>query len=147
MTIAAAESADPGNAVARAVNSVVARVLVFYVASIALIVAIVPWTSVKVGVSPFSVALDRVGIPGSGDVMAAVILTAVLSCLNSGLYTGSRMLFALSVGLSREASERLKLRMWLFPWLSAAAIIVMADALISMAFIPAVRAQLLLRRS
>ena len=99
MTIAAAESADPGNAVAGAVNSVVARVLVFYVASIALIVAIVPWTSVKVGVSPFSVALVRVGIPGSGDVIAAVILTAVLSCLNSGLYTGSRMLFALSVGV------------------------------------------------
>ena len=36
------------------------------------------------------------GIPGADDLMNAVVLTAVLSCLNSGLYTASRMLFVLA---------------------------------------------------
>ena len=96
VTIAAAESEQPEEAVAQAVRSVVVRVLLFYVLSIFLLVCIVPWTQVPPGESPFIGALDRIGIPGSADVMNAIIVTAVLSCLNSGLYTGSRMLFALA---------------------------------------------------
>jgi GABA permease len=96
VTIAAAESDEPERAVSRAVTSVVLRVMAFYVLSILLIVLIVPWNSTKLGDSPFIAALDRVGIPGAADVMNAIVLTAVLSCLNSGLYTGSRMLFALA---------------------------------------------------
>ena len=37
-----------------------------------------------------------IGIPGAADIMNAIVVTAVLSCLNSGIYTGSRMLFALA---------------------------------------------------
>src|SRR3954453_23695920 len=96
VTTPAAESDEPERAVSRAVTSVVLRVLTFYVASVLLIVLIVPWNSTKLGDSPFIAALDRVGIPGAADVMNAIVLTAVLSCLNSGLYTGSRMLFALA---------------------------------------------------
>ena len=70
--------------------------LVFYVLSVFLVVAILPWNSAKVGDSPFIAALDHIGIPGAGDIMNAIVVTAVLSCLNSGIYTGSRMLFALS---------------------------------------------------
>ena len=96
VTIAAAESEQPEEAVARSVRSVVYRVLVFYVLAVFLLVAVVPWTQVTPGESPFISALDRIGIPGSADVMNAIIVTAVLSCLNSGLYTGSRMLFGLA---------------------------------------------------
>lgn len=96
VTIAAAESGEPERNVSQAVQSVVVRVLTFYVAAILLVVLIVPWDQTVVGESPFIAALDRIGIPGSADVMNAVVLTAVLSCLNSGLYTGSRMLFALA---------------------------------------------------
>ena len=56
------------------------------------------WTDVKSGESPFIAALEQIGIPGAADVMNAVVVTAVLSCLNSGMYTGSRMLFALAYG-------------------------------------------------
>lgn len=66
--------------------------MLFYVLSIFLLVCIVPWTQVPPSESPFIGALDRIGIPGSADLMNAIIVTAVLSCLNSGLYTGSRML-------------------------------------------------------
>jgi L-asparagine transporter-like permease len=96
VTIAAAESDEPEQAVARATNAVVWRVLVFYVLAVAIVVAILPWNNAKLGDSPFIAALDEVGIPGAADIMNAIVVTAVLSCLNSGIYTGSRMLFALA---------------------------------------------------
>ena len=95
-TIAAAESKEPGRSVTKATNSVITRVLVFYVLSVFLIVAIVPYDSTVLGESPFVAALDTIGLAGAADVMNAVVLTAVLSCLNSGLYVASRMNFALA---------------------------------------------------
>ncbi len=96
VTIAAAESDEPERAVARATNAVVWRVLVFYVLAVAVVVAIVPWNNTELGNSPFIAALETIGISGSADIMNAIVVTAVLSCLNSGIYTGSRMLFALA---------------------------------------------------
>jgi L-asparagine transporter-like permease len=93
--IAAAESADPAQNIARAARTVAMRILIFYVLSILVIVAVLPWDSVAVGLSPFTPVLDRIGIPGSGPVMTMIIITAVLSCLNSGLYITSRMLHEL----------------------------------------------------
>jgi GABA permease len=95
-TIAAAESDEPRRAVTQATNSVIGRVLVFYVVSVFLIVSILPWNSTALGESPFVAALELIGIPGAADVMNAVVLTAVLSCLNSGLYVASRMNFTLA---------------------------------------------------
>ncbi|MEE6175510.1 amino acid permease [Mycobacterium sp. 050134] len=96
VTVAAAESRDPELAVARATTSVVARVGIFFVGSIFLLVVIMPWNSVELGASPYVAALKQLGLPGADQVMNAVVLTAVLSCLNSGLYTASRMLFVLA---------------------------------------------------
>src|SRR5918911_888279 len=96
VTIAAAESVEPARAVARATNSVVARVIVFYVASILLVVTILPWNDAQLLASPYVSVLERIGIPAAAEIMNAIVLTAVLSCLNSGLYTASRMLFALA---------------------------------------------------
>ncbi|MCV7233529.1 amino acid permease [Mycobacterium branderi] len=95
-TIAAAETDNPERAVRRATKSVVARILVFYVGSVFLLAVIVPWNSTELGTSPYVAALKTMGIPGAGHIMNAVVLTAVLSCLNSGLYTASRMLFVLA---------------------------------------------------
>jgi GABA permease len=95
-TIAAAETADPERAVARATKSVVVRIVIFYVASVFLLAVIVPWNAERPGVSPYVAALGAMGIPAGGHIMNAVVLTAVLSCLNSGLYTASRMLFVLA---------------------------------------------------
>ena len=95
-TIAAAESDEPERSVTKATNSVIGRVLVFYVLSVFLIVSILPWDSTKLGESPFVAALDVIGIPAAADIMNAVVLTAVLSCLNSGIYVASRMMFALA---------------------------------------------------
>jgi GABA permease len=95
-TIAAAESNDPERAVAKATNSVIARILIFYIGSIFLLAVILPWDSRELGASPFVSAFERMGIGWVANVMNAVVLTAVLSCLNSALYTSSRMLFVLA---------------------------------------------------
>jgi GABA permease len=95
-TIAAAESADPEKAVSRAANSVIMRILVFYVCSVFLLVTIVPWNDEDLSASPFVAAFTDMGIPYADHIMNAVVLTAVLSCLNSGMYTASRMLFVLA---------------------------------------------------
>ena len=95
-TIAAVESPDPARAVARMVSQVVGRILLFYLGSIALIVCIVPWTQVPPGVSPFVIALDSIRVPYAAPIMTGIILTAVLSCLNSSFYVVSRVLFVLA---------------------------------------------------
>lgn len=105
VTVAAAESRDPAQAVQRATRSVVARIAIFYVGSVFLLVLIVPWNSVELGSSPYVAAFKHMGLPGADQAMNAVVLTAVLSCLNSGLYTASRMLFVLAA--RNEAPRRL----------------------------------------
>ena len=104
-TIAAAESSDPGRAIAKATNSVVLRIAIFYVGSIFLLAVMLPWNSTELGDSPYVSAFEVMGIPYAADIMNAVVLTAVLSCLNSGLYTASRMLFVLAA--RREAPIKL----------------------------------------
>jgi GABA permease len=95
VTIAAAEATEPAKAVARATNSVISRALLFYVGSIFLVVCLVPWNSAAIA-TPYVSALSAMGIPAAAQIMNAVVLTAVLSALNSGLYASSRMLFALT---------------------------------------------------
>ncbi len=100
-TIAAAESPDPGRSIAKATNSVIMRIAVFFVGSIFLLAVILPWNSAELAASPYVAAFREMGIPYADHIMNAVVLTAVLSCLNSGLYTSSRMLFVLAA--RREA--------------------------------------------
>jgi L-asparagine transporter-like permease len=204
-TIAASETADPAANVARSARTVSLRILIFYVASIALIVSIAPWDSVVPGDSPFTKTLRLMHVPGAAFAMQIIVVTAVLSCLNSGLYITSRMLFELArrgdaptllarvsasqvprIGIllgsvagfmaavasiisptgvflflintsgaiilfiylliacgeirMRQRIERegevLKLRMWLFPWLSYAVIAGIIGVLVLMVFTP-----------
>lgn len=96
VTIAAAESAEPRRAVAQAMKSIILRVVGFYVGSVFIVVAVVPWSSPEIEVSPYAAVLSVLGIPAVSTVMNVIVLIAVLSCLNSALYTSSRMLFALT---------------------------------------------------
>lgn len=103
-TIAAAESSDPERAVAKAANSVITRIAIFFVGSIFLLTVILPWNSEGLAASPYVTAFERMGIPYADQIMNAVVLTAVLSCLNSGMYTASRMLFVLAARREAPAS-------------------------------------------
>ena len=95
VTIAAAESAEPEKAVAETTQSVIWRVLVFYIGSIFLVVAIVPWNDTIRMARPYVSVMEVLRVPAAALLMSMVILTAVLSALNSGLFASSRMLMAL----------------------------------------------------
>jgi GABA permease len=212
VTVAAAESAAPEHAVAAATQSVISRVLVFYVGSILVVVTLLPWNSPGIA-QPYVSALQQLKIPAAAHIMNAVILTAVLSALNSGLFASSRMLMALArrgdaphalaslnsrgvptraivtgtvfgyaavvmnylspehvfaflvnsygtvaifvyvliavaefrlrAQLERTAPEKLRVRMWGYPYLTVLTILAMLAIVAAMAFIPEQRSPLL----
>lgn len=96
VAIAAGESENPARSVKIATNSVVWRILIFYIGSIAIVVTLLPWNSANILVSPFVAVLDYIGIPAAAQIMNFVVLTAVLSCLNSALYANSRTLYGMA---------------------------------------------------
>ncbi|MFD9225835.1 amino acid permease [Streptomyces sp. NPDC060064] len=96
VTLAAGESEDPQRAVTKATNSVIWRIGVFYLGSIFVVLTLLPWNDKSiVDKGSYVAALDSIGIAHAGEIMNVIVLTAVLSCLNSGLYTASRMAFSL----------------------------------------------------
>jgi len=102
--IAAGESENPSTSIPRAVKQVFWRILLFYVCAILVIGLLIPYTDpnllkgqvTDIGVSPFTLVFQNAGIAFAASVMNAVILTAVLSAGNSGMYASTRMLYALA---------------------------------------------------
>lgn len=100
--ISAGESENPKKNVPKAMNTIFWRILLFYVFAIFIIAMIIPYTNAnlsitdKVMVSPFTLVFQKAGLAIAASVMNAVILTAVLSAGNSGLYASTRMLYALA---------------------------------------------------
>ncbi|TDD27469.1 amino acid permease [Actinomadura sp. KC06] len=91
--VTASEAKDPERNIPRAINALPLRFALFYLGSLLVILAVVPWTAFKGGASPFVLAFDKIGIPGGGDIVNFVVLTAALSSCNAGgLYSTSRML-------------------------------------------------------
>ncbi len=95
-TLAVNESEDPQRAVTKATNSIIWRIGVFYLGSILVVVCLLPWDSTSIAEDgSYVAALDSLGIAHAAQIMNFIVLTSVLSCLNSGLYTASRMAFSL----------------------------------------------------
>jgi len=94
--ISSGEAKDPKNSVPRALRWILIRLGLFYIASITILVGIVPWNQTGIGESPFVTVYRKVGVPGAAGLMNFVVLTAALSSINANLYTASRMLFSLA---------------------------------------------------
>ncbi|WP_225725100.1 MULTISPECIES: amino acid permease [unclassified Nocardia] len=94
---AAGETEDPVKIMPRAINSVIARIAIFYVGSLVLLGLLLPYTSYKSGESPFVTFFGALGVPGIGSVMNIVVLTAAFSSLNAGLYSTGRILRSMSM--------------------------------------------------
>lgn len=212
--IAAGESENPEKAVVKAINSIVVRILLFYIGSVAILVTLLPWNAADLLKSPYVTMLEMVGIKSAAQIMNVVVLVAVLSCLNSALYTNSRMLFSLAkrgdapkfllkvskngvpipavllstiaayicaifnfvspdklflflvnasgaiallvyiviavshlrlrLRIEKENPGVLKMKMWMFPYLTYVTIVAMVGILIAMAFIDSMRSQFIL---
>lgn len=99
--VAAGESEDPEKNIPKAIKSVFWRILLFYILAILVIGLLIPYTnkdllSGDIAVSPFTLVFKRAGIAFAASVMNAIILTAVLSAGNSGMYASTRMLWDLA---------------------------------------------------
>ena len=103
-TVAAAESTDPANAIARNTTLLVARILVFYVLSVAVILCVAPWTENRPGFSPFALALRTMHYVWADEVLSVIILTAVIATLNSAFFVCSRVLHRLAMHGDAPAS-------------------------------------------
>ncbi|WP_240625069.1 amino acid permease [Kocuria tytonicola] len=102
--VAAGEAENPGKTVPKAIRTVFVRILLFYIGAIAVIGFLIPYTDPHllasevedVSISPFTLVFEHAGVLAAASVMNAVILTAILSAGNSGLYASTRMLYALA---------------------------------------------------
>lgn len=94
--VAAGETKDPGRNIPRALRSTVLRLLVLFVGSIVVIAALLPYEQAGLSSSPFVDVFEYVGVPYAADIMNFVVITALLSVGNSGLYSCARMLFSLA---------------------------------------------------
>ncbi|KRG63633.1 amino acid transporter [Stenotrophomonas humi] len=95
VAVAAAETQDPERSLARAIRTVAWRILVFYIGSIGVIIAVVPWTSDTLK-SPFAAVLSVANIPGAATAITLIAVIALLSALNANLYGASRMMYSLA---------------------------------------------------
>ncbi|HPX36497.1 MAG TPA: amino acid permease [Mycobacterium sp.] len=94
---AAGETAEPEKIMPRAINSVIARIALFYVGSLFLLALLLPYTDYSADESPFVTFFSKVGIQGGGTVMNLVVMTAAFSSLNAGLYSTGRILRSMAM--------------------------------------------------
>lgn len=94
--VAAGEAKDPAVTLPRAINSIIYRILIFYIGALAIIMSLVPWNQLSATTSPFVLVFERLGVPGAALIMGLVVLTAAASALNSGIYSSARMLYSLA---------------------------------------------------
>jgi L-asparagine transporter-like permease len=96
IAVAAAEATQPEIAVTRAFRATLLRLVLFYLLTLALVLAIVPWTLAGVDESPFVKVMRTLAIPAAAGILNFVILVAALSAMNSQLYITTRMMFSLA---------------------------------------------------
>ncbi|MCP8857199.1 amino acid permease [Latilactobacillus fuchuensis] len=94
--ITAGEAADPQHNIVKAIQSIVGRILIFYIGAIFVIVAIYPWNQLDAVGSPFVETFSRVGITFAAGIINFVMLSAAMSGCNSGIFSSSRMMYTLA---------------------------------------------------
>lgn len=101
--ITAGEAENPDHTIPKAINQVIWRILIFYVGTMAVLMALWPWNKVGMEASPFVQIFSNVGVPAAAHILNFVVLTAAVSVYNSAIYSNSRMLYGLA--MKNEAPE------------------------------------------
>lgn len=93
---AAAEAHNPENTLPKAINTIPLRILLFYITALACIISVISWANVPANRSPFVELFVLGGLPAAAGMINFVVMTSAASSANSGVYSGSRMLYGLS---------------------------------------------------
>ncbi|MFP5114580.1 amino acid permease [Bacillaceae bacterium C204] len=96
--VAVTETKDAEKVLPKIIKGAVWRVIIFYILPILIICGLIPWDKVTGADSPFVQVFSSTGLPGAAHIMNFVLLTAVLSAANSGIYATSRTLFSMAQG-------------------------------------------------
>ena len=94
--VTAGEAQNPEKVLPNATNSIIWRILAFYIGALVVMMALVPWNELKPGISPFVFVFERIGIPGAAGLINFVVITAAASSCNSGIFSTGRMLYTLA---------------------------------------------------
>lgn len=94
--IAAGETQNPQKVLPLAIRTTVARLIIFFIGTVLVLAALIPMDQAGIVKSPFVLVFEKIGIPWAADIINFVILTAILSAANSGLYASGRMLWSLA---------------------------------------------------
>ena len=94
--VTAGEAENPAVVLPRATNGIIARILIFYLGALLIIMSLVPWTELDPKVSPFVFVFGKLGVPGAASVVNLVVITAAASSCNSGVFSTGRMLWTLA---------------------------------------------------
>jgi len=94
--VTAGEAQNPERVLPHATNSIVWRILIFYMDALVVVMSLVPWTELEPDVSPFVFLFEKIGIPGAASVVNFVVITAAASSCNSGIFSTGRMLYTLA---------------------------------------------------
>ncbi len=94
--LAAGESKEPEKTIPLAIKNVTWRIIALYIVPLFLLVCIFPWGNAGLEESVFAAALNAYGFHWAGGLFSFVVLTAAISCSNSGLYGGTRAVYALA---------------------------------------------------
>ncbi|MGE6630194.1 amino acid permease [Bacillus sp. NPDC077027] len=112
-----AETKNPEKVIPKAIQSTFVRIIGFYVLPFFIIVSLIPWDQVnKEQVSPFVTVFATIGVPYASDIMNGIILLAILSSMNSGLYASSRVLYTQAMdgriwkGFSKLSKQQVPVR-------------------------------------
>ncbi|RTL12425.1 MAG: amino acid permease [Neisseriaceae bacterium] len=101
--ITAAEAENPKKTIPMAINGIIIRILLFYIATLAIIMCLYPWNKIDSHISPFVDVFQQIGIAKAASLMNLVAITAALSSLNSGIYGTARMVY--NLGLQGNAPQ------------------------------------------
>lgn len=94
--ITAGEAENPQKTIPMAINGIIVRILIFYIATLAIILCLYPWSKINTNISVFVDVFSKIGIPKAAGIMNFVAITAALSSLNSGIYGTARMAYGLA---------------------------------------------------
>ena len=100
----AAETKDPEKNLPKAVNAIPTRIILFYVLSLFVVMSVTPWAKIPADQSPFVSLFMHAGIGAAAIIMNLVVLSSVMSSMNSGVFSTSRMLFGLARGQQAPAA-------------------------------------------
>ncbi|MBV4412310.1 amino acid permease [Enterobacteriaceae bacterium YMB-R22] len=106
--ITAAEAKNPEKVIPRAINTIPLRIVLFYVCTLLVLMAIFPWNQIGQQGSPFVLIFSGLGIPAAANILNIIVISATISAINSDIFGAGRMMYGLSKeGMAPRSFQRI----------------------------------------